>query len=127
MINSRSKGKRGELEVASLLRKHGYESAKRTFGQSRGGHECPDVECDELAYWIEVKRGNLNPAIAYERAEQDALLGGDVREPLVFSRRDNEAWLVTVDATTFLELLQAADALQKLKAATQHSLAQASN
>lgn len=127
MINSRNKGKRGELEVAMLLRKHGYESAKRTFGQARGGHECPDVECEELAYWIEVKRGNLNPAIAYERAEQDALLGGDVREPLVFSRRDNEAWLITVDATTFLELLQAAEAFQKLKAAMQPSGAQASN
>lgn len=127
MINSRSKGKRGELEVASLLRKHGYESAKRTFGQSRGGHECPDVECDELAYWIEVKRGNLNPAIAYERAEQDALKGGDVREPLVFSRRDNEAWLVTVDATTFLELLETATAMQRLKAAMHHTDTQAAN
>ena len=45
----------------------------------------------------------------------------------MFSRRDNEAWLVTVDATTFLELLETATAMQKLKAAMIHTDAQASN
>ena len=58
-INSRSKGKRGELEVAKLFRKwygdsneevackklakEPYDQVRRSFGQARDGFEQPDV------------------------------------------------------------------------------------
>lgn len=114
MINSRNKGKRGELEVVSLLKTHGYSTARRTFGQARGGAECPDVECEEFGYWIEVKLGNLDPGKAHIQASADAAMHGDIRHPVVFSRRNGEDWLVTIDALEFLKLLGSHETLQSI-------------
>lgn len=118
-MNSQRKGKTGELEVVNLLHDHGYHSARRTFGQARGGHECPDVECEEFPYWIEVKRGNLDPSKAHIEATEDAEQNGDIRVPVVFSRRNGEDWLVTIDADVFLKLVQEAQAFAVLLGARQ--------
>ena len=53
MIDSRTKGKRGELEAAALLsaitRKHWYRTAQRC------GTDTGDVRCDQLPLHVEVK------------------------------------------------------------------------
>ena len=60
-VNSRSKGKRGELEVVKLLRSsigNGPDDStiRRSFGQARDGYEQPDVIGCEKDYYVEVKR-----------------------------------------------------------------------
>lgn len=101
---SKDKGDRGEREAAEFLKKYGFD-ANRGLGQARGGHEIPDVECEELAYWIEVKRGRHNPVTGYYQAKGYVEKQGDDREPLVMSRRDHCDWLVTVSAEVFFELV----------------------
>lgn len=58
-VNSKRKGKVGELEAAKYLRSLGFHSARRTVqhnGRSEGS--LADLVCDELpGLHIEVKRG----------------------------------------------------------------------
>ena len=55
MVNSRTKGKNGELRVTNLY-KEIFKDAKRNY-QSRGSvQDGPDVE--NTPYWIEVKTYN---------------------------------------------------------------------
>jgi len=70
-MNSRAKGKVGELEFASLLREHGFDA--RRGQQFSGGAGSPDVVSDDLA-WVhfEIKRvQNLNLAAGCIQAESD--------------------------------------------------------
>lgn len=98
MINSRSKGKRGELEVRDLLRQHGFE-AKRGQ-QHAGGGDSPDVMHNMTGIHIEVKLVNaLNLSKAMIQARRDAKPGDT---PVVFHRRDREDWMVTMPASYWL-------------------------
>lgn len=55
-INSRAKGKRGELEAVKFLRSLGFTA--RRGQQFSGGPDSADVEVEELSnVYIEVKRG----------------------------------------------------------------------
>src|SRR5438552_1741167 len=103
-LNSRAKGKRGELEWAAWLREHGYADARR--GRQYAGHEdAPDVRCDSLPYHVEVKRVEaLNLYAAWEKACADC---GD-KAPIIAHRRNRTDWLVTLSAAEFFRLLKAA-------------------
>lgn len=98
---SRDKGKRGERELAALLREHGF-SAERGFSQCRGG----DVSADVIGlpgWHCEVKRYAAPQCVKwYEQAERDAQHGN---EPIVFTRGDRGKWLAVVDATWVLGVL----------------------
>lgn len=96
-INSRAKGKNGELELAELLREYGYESARGQ--QFKGGGDSPDVT-GLPGYHIECKRveaGNLYNWL--EQAKRDAHPGN---VPVVFHRRSRKDWVVVIDARDFL-------------------------
>ncbi len=99
-MNSRSKGKRGELEVAHILNKHGYTDARRGQ-QYHGGGDSPDVRGLPGVH-IEVKRvERLNLTEAYAQAIRDA---ADGEIPAVFHKRNREPWMVTVTLEDFLKL-----------------------
>jgi hypothetical protein len=99
-MNSRSKGKRGELEVAHILKEHGYTDARRGQ-QYHGGGDSPDVRGLPGVH-IEVKRvERLNLTEAYEQAFRDA---ADGEIPAVFHKRNREPWMVTVTLKDFLKL-----------------------
>jgi len=102
-INSKTKGKVGELEFAELLRFHGYEA--RRGQQYDGSAGSPDVVVKGLEdFWFEVKRveaGNLYKWMA--QARRDAMEGGKV--PVVMHRRNREDWVAILPAGLFLELL----------------------
>lgn len=101
-MNSRRKGKRGELEFAALLRDHGFD-ARRGI-QFSGGVDSPDVVSDALGFLhIEVKRTQaLNLVDACAQAQGDC--GG---KPWVLAHRRNHApWLITMKAEVFFELLR---------------------
>lgn len=91
-INSRSKGKRGELELAELLRSYGY-TARRGV-QFKGGVDSPDVVCEDLP-WVHfecklVEAGN--PYVWLDQAERDA---GD-KLPIVAHRRSRREWIAVL-------------------------------
>ena len=99
---SLEKGKRGEREVAALLREHGFEA--RRGQQYSGGPDSPDVVHSIPNVHIEVKRCerfNLYEALDQAEAEQD--FG---KMPVVFHKRNNREWVVVLKAKDFLATME---------------------
>lgn len=91
-MNSKAKGKRGELELCRFLEEHGHPA--RRGQQFKGTPDSPDVECPTLPFHIEVKRTErLNLYEAVEQAVGDA---GDDQVPLVAHRRNRGPWLAVL-------------------------------
>lgn len=97
--NSREKGKKGELELAKILREHGY-SARR--GQQYCGSN-GDADVVGLPYLhIECKRvERLNLDSAMGQARGDAR---DAEKPCVMHRKNREPWKVTMLLDDWIEL-----------------------
>lgn len=91
-MNSRSKGKRGELEAAKeWARVMGGEA--RRGQQFSGGKDSPDVVTSFERIHLEVKRTERgNP---YDWVEQ-AVRDGAGKIPCVLHRRSNKPWLLIV-------------------------------
>ena len=101
-MNSREKGKRGERQWRDELRANGYHA--RRGQQFSGSPDSPDVICEELV-WIhfEVKAvERLNIEDAMEQARRD----GVGKTPVLAHKRSHRAWLVTMEAECFFELLR---------------------
>lgn len=97
-INSKKKGKRGELELAALLRSYGYETRRGV--QYQGGQDSPDVVGLDGIH-IEVKRQErLNIIEAMEQADKDS--GENI--PVVFHRKNRTPWLVTLHLDDFMNM-----------------------
>jgi Holliday junction resolvase len=118
-MNSRTKGKRGELEAAQLLREHGFDA--RRGQQFHGGGDSPDVVSEKLAgFHVEVKRReNGNPYAWVVQAEGDAAEG---KVPLVLHRRNGMQWLAIMNAADLLDLIRERDDLRTDLEATQIEL-----
>lgn len=100
-INSRAKGKRGELELAKYLRERGYKGARR--GQQFSGIEGQDV-VGMPGFHVEVKRVEaLNLGAALTQSIRDAAVD---KTPLVVHRRNNQPWVVTLRLDDFLDILE---------------------
>lgn len=102
-MNSRRKGKDGELELARILKEHGYDCRR---GQQYCGSN-GDADVTGLpGIHIECKRvETLNIEKAMEQARNDAREG---EIPAVFHRKNREGWKVTVSLEHFLSLYKAA-------------------
>lgn len=104
MPNSRSKGKRGELELSKMLRAYGFDC--RRGQQFKGGGDSPDV-VGLPGIHIECKRvEHLNIETAMEQSRVDSKGTGDV--PVVMHRRNHEGWKVTMDLDEFMNMYMAA-------------------
>lgn len=105
-INSRTKGKRGELEFAQMLRDHGLEA--RRGQQFHGGGDSPDVVCGLHDVHFEVKRVEAgNPYFWMEQAIRDAKPGSI---PVVAHRKSKQEWLAILPMEDMLRLLILRDA-----------------
>lgn len=105
-INSRTKGKVGELEFSQFLKDRGIEA--RRGQQYEGGSDSPDVIAGGCmaGIHIEVKRVQSgNPYNWFEQACTDADL---CKTPVVAHRRNGKPWLVILDARDFINLLREA-------------------
>ena len=104
MINSKRKGKVGELEVVNLLKENGL-TARRTQQFSGKADGTSDVLCEELKdFHIEVKRDeHLN----IERAMKQSIRGSEMEStiPTVFHRKNKEQWKVTMRLEDWLKLV----------------------
>lgn len=96
-MNSRAKGAAGERELAKVLRESGYEARRgQQFCGKNGdadvvGLPGVHIECKR------VERLNIEDAMA--QAKRDAREG---EIPAVFHRKNNCAWLVTMQLNDFL-------------------------
>lgn len=98
MVNSLKKGKRGEREVVKLLQEYGFEA--RRGQQFAGGPDSPDVVHSIPNVHIEVKfRQQLNLYDALQQAKKD----DPDKVSVIFHRKKNKKWLVTLEAEEFLD------------------------
>lgn len=98
-MNSKQKGKRGELEFARFCRDNGYEV--RRSQQFKGSADSADVEGLPHIH-VEVKRvERLNIEEAMDQSKRDC---GDGELPIVAHRKNNCEWLVTMRAEDWFQI-----------------------
>ena len=118
-INSREKGKRGELEIAHVLQEYGYETRRNQ--QYNGANGDADV-VGLPGIHMEVKRvQRLNIDNALEQAIRDTyadeIKQGTDLIPVVMHRSNNDrkkdstkgVWKVTLRLDDFMKIYQAWD------------------
>lgn len=102
-INSKTKGKVGELELVHYLKEKGFECRRTSqyCGQTGDASDVTGLE------WVhpEVKRvERLNIDTAMEQAIRD---NKDTSKfPVVFHRKNRKPWLVTMRIDDWLELYE---------------------
>lgn len=107
-INSREKGKRGELELSHILQEYGYETRR---GQQYSGANGDADVVGLPGIWIECKRvEHLNIDKALEQAKRDSQKTGML--PSVFHRKNktpknNSQWKVTMELDDWLRIYDA--------------------
>jgi len=98
-MNSREKGKRGERELASVLRNHGYDCRRgQQFSGANGDADVVGLP----GIHLEVKRTerlSLYDAIA--QAISDAREG---EIPIVAHRKNNAEWVMIIRLDDFMEI-----------------------
>lgn len=106
-MNSREKGKRGELEAARVLKEYGYETRR---GQQYSG-ATGDADVVGLpGIHLEIKRvEKLNISEAMKQSIRDAR---DGELPVVMHRKNRETWLVTMPLRVFMVLYKAWEKLR---------------
>jgi len=109
-MNSKSKGARGERELSTKLREHGYDTRR---GQQYCG---ANGDADVIGLYgvhIECKRTErLNLYEAMAQSIHDARAG---ELPAVFSRKNNSDWLVTMRLDDWVSLYRELGSRQRLK------------
>lgn len=99
MANSRQKGKRGELEVARILREYGFNA--RRGQQFSGANGDPDV-VGLPGVHLEVKRREKFEGYDWlAQAARDARPG---EIPAVWWRKNDHRWVVMMDFEDFIRL-----------------------
>lgn len=102
---SREKGKRGERELAGVLKSYGYNASRGV--QYHGGPDSPDV-VGLPGIHIECKRvERLNIDDAMEQSISDC---GDTEFAAVFHRKNRRQWLVTMPLEDWMNLYELAQA-----------------
>lgn len=98
-INSKQKGKVGELEFAKLCREYGFD-CRRSVQYAGINHDADVVGLPGLH--VEVKRvEKLNVSGALGQATRDKAKD---EIPIVAHRKNREPWLVTMKAEDWFEL-----------------------
>ncbi len=102
-INSKRKGKRGEIEAVNLLKEYGYDA--RRSQQYKGTKDSPDI-ISNFPFYIEVKnKQNLNLYDAVKKTKEDS------KESLIciIHKKNNEEFLITFSLKDFLKYLSSKD------------------
>jgi hypothetical protein len=102
--NGRDKGKRGELEVAALMKKFGFEA--RRGQQFKGTKDSPDVVHNMDGFAVEVKlREQFSMTDIYAALGKQQSEARPDEDAVVFYRRNRKPWIVVMDAERFLKLI----------------------
>ncbi len=103
-INSRNKGKCGELEFVNFLKERGIEA--RRGQQYEGSSDSPDVVAGGcmIGVHIEVKRVQAgNPYNWLDQACSDAAL---TDMPVVAHRRNGQRWIAIMDMRDLITIIK---------------------
>lgn len=103
-MNSRQKGKRGELEFVHFLKAHGIEA--RRGQQYAGGTDSPDVIAGGVLEpcHIEVKRREAgNPYDWLDQAKRDS---PQYKIPVVAHKRNGKDWIAILDMNFFVQIMR---------------------
>jgi Holliday junction resolvase len=101
-MNSKIKGKRGELDFAAALKELGFDARRGV--QYQGGKDSPDVLSDALSrFHFEVKR--TEALRLYEAMEQAVAERGD-GIPVLAHRRNRGDWLIVMRLEDWVELVR---------------------
>jgi len=105
----REKGKRGEREVATILRSHGFPG-RRTSQYAGHTEDSSDVVGLD-GFHLEVKRQEKTRIFEwYEQAKRDA---EEKNIPMVVFRRSGENWFALLDFEDLLDVLSLLERLVK--------------
>lgn len=101
-MNSREKGKRGELEAAHALKEYGYDVRRgQQFSGANGDADVVGLH----GIHLEIKRvEKLNIENAVAQSIRDARTG---ELPVVMHRKNRGMWLITMPFTLWMEMYQA--------------------
>lgn len=104
-MSSNGKGKKGERELANLLKEHGYDCRRgQQFCGSNGDADVVGLP----GIHIECKRvEKLNIDTAMDQSENDAREG---EIPTVMHRKNHKSWLVTLSLENFMKLYRKCEA-----------------
>lgn len=106
-MNSREKGKAGELELAKLLRDYGYLECRRGQQYCGANGDADIVGLPKIH--VECKRvEKLNIEKAIDQSVENAREG---TYPTVFHRKNKRPWLVTMTMDDWMKLYKAAGKL----------------
>lgn len=94
----REKGKRGEREVANILKEYGYDAHRgQQFSGKNGDADVVGMD----GYHLEVKFQETTKVWDwYTQSRMDARVG---EVPIVVYRRSRSPWMVTLSLEDFLE------------------------
>ena len=108
-INSRSKGKRGELEAAAEVRKYGFSG--RRGQQFSGSGDSPDVIHSVPGIHLEVKRSEkFRIWVAMDQANNDCPVD---KIPVIWHRKNNRESLAILSFHNFMVIQQELEELRK--------------
>lgn len=106
--NSRSKGKRGELEFCAFVRERGYRARRSQQYMGAAGEEASDVltALDRLLY-IDVKRTErLFPIEWLQKALADRGPALDTRMPVIAWKKNRGEWIAMLSFHDLIHLLR---------------------
>lgn len=110
-MNSKQKGKRGELEVARILKDNGFEDARRTAQFCGNTGDAADVVGLD-GFHVEVKRCETIKMMDWIRQAERDCKGEKI--PLVVFRKNNDDWYVTLRFQAFLDILKVLNIAKKM-------------
>ena len=101
MVNSKQKGKRGELEICRVLKHYGFDCRRSVQYNGKADEGQADI-VGLKGIHAEIKRTErLNLYDAMAQAKHDAK-GGEL--PTVFHRKNDCKWLVVMELDDWMEL-----------------------
>lgn len=109
-MNSKSKGKRGELELVEALRCAGYANARRSAQYCGNTGDAPDVVGVDGLHIECKRREQIQDEVFIQQAEREAKKG---LVPVVMYRRSREKWKVCLRLDVFMAIWGELSELQR--------------
>ena len=109
-MNSKSKGKRGELDLVEALRHAGYANARRSAQYCGNTGDAPDIVGVDGLHIECKRREQIQDEVFIQQAEREAKKG---LIPVVMYRRSREKWKVCIRLDLFMLIWKELTDLQR--------------
>ena len=115
-INSKRKGKVGELEAVHYLKEKGYENSRRSVQYSgKGNEDSADIVDAIPGVHLEIKRTEkCSPYKFLKQAIEDSTLTGKNDIPVVMHRQNRKDWIAIMQMDDLIKLLKKIESQEKL-------------